>query len=114
MDALTARWIIRKSGKFGTAIIKSIMQGKDISETDYPALPAPIRLTTREKQVLERLNNFIQLKCEMQDIDPHLIGTTAEMKLLCRNLNNPGSPLPQRLTSGWRKSFLDEFFRQRF
>lgn len=104
----------KKSGKFGNAIIKSIMQGKDIAEADYPPLSGPIRLTAREKQVLERLNNFIQLKCEMQDIDPQLIGTTAEMKLLCRNLNNPGSPLPQRLTSGWRKIFLDEFFRQRF
>jgi ribonuclease D len=104
----------KKSATFGDAIIKTIIKGKDIAEADYPGFPGSIRLTAREKQVLERLNNFIQLKCEMQDIDPQLIGTTSEMKLLCRNLNNPGSPLPKRLTSGWRKSFLDEFFRQRF
>ncbi len=104
----------KKSAKFGEAIIKAIIKGTDTAEADYPSLSGSIRLTAREKQVLERLNNFIQLKCEMQDIDPQLIGTTSEMKLLCRNLNNPGSPLPKRLTSGWRKSFLDEFFRQRF
>lgn len=104
----------KKSTKFGNAIIKTILKGKDVGEADYPALSGSIRLTAREKQVLERLNNFIQLKCDMQDIDPQLIGTTSEMKLLCRNLNNPGSPLPKRLTSGWRKNFLDEFFRQRF
>jgi len=104
----------KKAAKFGTAIIKAVQHIKDLSEADYPAVVGPIRLTAHEKKVFERLNDFIQLKCEMQDIDPHLIGTTAEMKLLCRNLNNPGSPLPKRLTTGWRKSFLDEFFRQRF
>ncbi len=104
----------KKSGKFGDPIIKAILYVRDISEADYPAISGPIRLTAHEKKVFERLNNFIKLKCEMQDIDPQLIGTTAEMKLLCRNLNNPGSPLPKRLTTGWRKSFLDEFFRQRF
>jgi len=104
----------KKLHSFGVPIVKAVNKGASVTETDYPTISGPIRLTSGEKQVHERLSNFIQLKCEMQDIDPQLIGTTAELKLLCRNLNTPGSPLPERLTSGWRKSFLDEFFRQRF
>jgi hypothetical protein len=49
----------------------------------------------------------------MQGIDPQLIGTTSELKQLAININNPGSPLPEKLTGGWRKTFLEEFFRQR-
>ena len=103
----------KKLSIYGTSLLKLIDTGKKIQESDFPVISRSIRLTLREQQVHERLTAFIQLKCEMQDIDPQLIGTAAELKLLCRNLNNPGSPLPQRLTSGWRKSFLDEFFRQR-
>ncbi len=116
LEALELTGVVssKKINKFGSALIKAVAKGRDVSEADYPALPGSIRLAPRDKKVFERLNNFIQLKCDMQDIDPQLIGTTAELKLLCRNLNNPGSPLPQRLTAGWRRSFLEEFFRQRF
>jgi len=72
-----------------------------------------LRLNNREKTAYERLNSFVQLKCDMQGIDPQLIGTTSELKQLAININNPGSPLPEKLTGGWRKIFLEEFFRQR-
>ncbi|MBT8334380.1 MAG: HRDC domain-containing protein [Deltaproteobacteria bacterium] len=103
----------KKLQRFGEAIIKCITTGKSAAGDDRPEIRKPIRLNTREKQVFERLASFVQLKCDMQGIDPHLIGTTAELKQLARNLNSPGAPLPPRLTHGWRKMFLEEFFRQR-
>lgn len=116
LDTLEQTGLIssKKSNKFGTAIIKAVLRGKDVNEADFPDSPGSVRLKAGDKKVYERLNNFIQLKCEMQDIDPQLIATTAELKLLCLNLNNSGGRLPPRLTSGWRRSFLDEFFRRRF
>ena len=104
----------KKIASFGTSILKAVAVGAMVTAADQPRITRSIRLTSQEKRVHDRLTKYIALKCEMQDIDPQLIGTAAELKLLCRNLNSPGSPLPERLTSGWRKSFLDEFFRQRF
>ena len=104
----------KKFKQFGQSIITSIEKGLAVSQKNWPEISKPIRLTTREKRVFERLNDFVQLKCDMQGIDPQLIGTTAELKQLARNLDSPGSPLPERLTGGWRKQFLEEFFRQRF
>jgi len=104
----------KKQRQFGSSILEAILAGNAIPESDHPVIERPIRLNAREKRVFSRLTDFVQLKCDMQGIDTQLIGTTAELKQLSRNLNNPGSPLPKRLTDGWRRNFLEEFFRQRF
>jgi ribonuclease D len=103
----------KKIRRYGTPICKCIENGRSVKGNDRPELKRPIRLSTKEKEAYERLTSFVQLKCDMQGIDPQLIGTTAELRQLAKNLNIPGSPLPPRLTGGWRKGFLDEFFRQR-
>lgn len=103
----------KKFNRYDRAILKSIETGRSINPDEYPLPKRPLRLNNREKTAYERLNSFVQLKCDMQDIDPQLIGTTSELKQLAININNPGSPLPEKLTGGWRKTFLEEFFRQR-
>ena len=103
----------KKEKNYGQSILKAIKTGTGVTGDDRPTLPKLPRLKAKEKQLFERLVEFIKLKCDMQGIDPQLIGTTSELKQLARNLNNPGSSLPERLTGGWRKSFLEEFFRQR-
>ena len=116
LDTLEQTGLIssKKLNTFGKAIIKAVSRGLDVREADYPDRPGSVRLKASDRKVFERLNNFIQLKCDMQDIDPQLIATTSELKLLCLNLNSSRGHLPPRLTSGWRRSFLDEFFRRRF
>ena len=103
----------KKSKRHGQAILKAINNGKSIKGEDRPQITSTPRLKATEKLVFERLQEFVRLKCDMQGIDPQLIGTTTEFKQLAKNLNSQGSPLPQRLTKGWRKHFLEEFFRQR-
>jgi ribonuclease D len=103
----------RKLKQFGKSIITRTKQGLSAPDGAGPQIKKPVRLSVKEKGVYERLRSFVKLKCDMQGIDPFLIGTTAELKQLAKNLNDPGSPLPPRLTGGWRKTFLEEFFRQR-
>jgi len=115
LDALGQAGLLstRKLQRYGQSIISRTKRGLSAPDLACPELKKPIRLSSKEKTLYGRLSSFVQLKCDMQGIDPHLIGTTAELKQLAKNLNDPGSPLPQRLTSGWRKKFLEEYFRQR-
>lgn len=103
----------KKFKRYGQSIITRTKRGLATPGQDYPGVKRPVRLSTKEKAVFERLQNFIRLKCEMQGLDPHLVGSISELRQLAKNLNNPGSPLPPHLTYGWRKTFLEEFFRQR-
>jgi ribonuclease D len=103
----------KKLNRYDRAILKSIETGRSINPDEYPIPKRPLRLNNREKTAYDRLNSFVQLKCDMQGIDSQLIGSTSELKQLAININNPGSPLPEKLTGGWRKIFLEEFFRQR-
>jgi len=103
----------KKIKRYGSTIAKCVRTGKSAKPAECPEPIRPQRLNAREKAVYERLSSFVHLKCDMQGIDPQLIGNTAELKQLAKNLNTPGTPLPAKLTDGWRKKFLEEFFRQR-
>lgn len=103
----------KKLKRYGKTIIGCVQTGLSLKPEDRPHPKRILRLNAREKEVYQRLRSFVDLKCDMQGIDPHLIGTTSEFKQLAKNLDNPGSPLPEKMTGGWRKTFLEEFFRRR-
>jgi ribonuclease D len=103
----------KKFRRYDKAITGCVQAGLTAKTGSRPELKRPLRLNAREKAAYERLGHFVALKCEMQGIDPALIATTAELRQLAKNLHTPGSPLPEKLTGGWRKTFLEEFFRQR-
>ncbi|THB79785.1 MAG: ribonuclease D [Desulfobulbaceae bacterium] len=104
----------KKVDRYGTGLIKAIETGYQLKKEDLPSIHKSLRLKAPEKKVYDRLTEFIKLKCDLQDVDPQLVGTVTELKLLAKNINNPGSPLPPKLTQGWRRQFLEEFYRQRF
>ena len=80
----------------------------------YPEQKQPTRLNSSEKQTLENLNGLISLKCDLLGIAPSLIGNSSELKQLTKTLraNKPKEIEQLRQTSGWRKCFLEDFFRQ--
>jgi ribonuclease D len=103
----------KKLRRYDQKIINCIKTGLSVEAEDRPEPRRPLRLNAREKTAYERLSSFVALKCELQGLDPALIATTSELKQLAKNIDTPGSPLPEKLTGGWRKTFLEEFFRQR-
>lgn len=104
---------VRQLQRYGPSIITRTKRGLSAPDLVCPELKRQVHLNAKEKKVYELLKSFVQLKCDMQGIDTQLIGTTSELKQLAKNLNDPGSPLPHRLTGGWRKIFLEEYFRKR-
>jgi len=80
----------------------------------FPALERPIRLNQTDREGLEKLENLINLKAGLLGIAPGLIGNASELKLLITTLNAKKAAASQQLrqTEGWRKSFLEDFFRQ--
>jgi len=102
----------KKLKRYGPTILAAVEKGRTTDHDEMPERKRPLRLNQREQQAYERLTGFIQLKCELQGLDPQLIGSNAELKQLAKNLGTPGSPLPKRLTEGWRQTFLEEFYRR--
>ncbi|MBU1566421.1 MAG: ribonuclease D [Proteobacteria bacterium] len=102
---------ISKYGRTISAIIETTLsQPVDT----YPTLERPTRLSPSDKVGLEKLNNLINLKAGILGIAPGLIGNASELKLLITMLNAKRAEASQQLrqTDGWRKSFLEDFFRQ--
>lgn len=87
-----------------------------LDSTDKPKLPQHriLRLSTDEKNLLDRLHKLVNLKSEILGIDPVLIGNTNELKTVVKMLSRgKDQPIDQlRQTEGWRKSFLEDFFHQ--
>jgi len=102
---------IAKYGKAVNAIIEATLRQ---SIDTYPPLERPIRLSQTDRNALENLNNLINLKAGVLGIAPGLVGNAGELKLLVTTLNTSNHEAAQQLrqTEGWRKSFLDDFFRQ--
>ncbi len=100
-----------KYGKTITAIVETTLSQPVDS---YPALERPIRLSQTDREALEKLNNLIHLKAGVLGIAPGLIGNASELKMLVTTLNAKKTEASQQLrqTDGWRKSFLEDFFRQ--
>ena len=100
-----------KYGKIVAAIIETTL-GQPAAT--YPALERPTRLSQTDREALEKLNNLINLKAGLLGIAPGLLGNGSELKLLVTTLNAKNAAASQQLrqTDGWRKSFLEDFFRQ--
>ncbi|MDP3478811.1 MAG: HRDC domain-containing protein [Desulfoprunum sp.] len=99
-------------GKALQAIVENTLQNDPAT---YPPLHQTPRLTPREKETLQKLTGLITLKCELQGIDPALVGNSSELKTLVKILHGKTGDIPKQLrqTEGWRKSFLEDFFHQR-
>jgi len=102
---------VSKYGKTITAIVETTLEQP---ESTYPELHHFIRLTKNEKASMENLNKLITLKCELLGIAPGLLGNVSELKSLVKTINSAKKDIPEQLrqTDGWRKHFLEDFFRQ--
>ncbi len=102
------------STKYGQIIAAIIETTLNQTPDTYPTLEKPIRLSQNDRETLEKLNNLIHLKAGVLGIAPSLIGNTSELKLLTATLNDKKVNASHQLrqTEGWRKNFLEDFFRQ--
>ncbi|MFH0780770.1 MAG: ribonuclease D [Pseudomonadota bacterium] len=102
---------ISKYGKIIAAVIETTLSQP--ADT-YPSLERPTRLSQVDREALEKLNNLITLKAGLLGIAPGLIGNVAELKMLVTTFNDKKAETSHQLrqTDGWRKSFLEDFFRQ--
>ncbi len=100
-----------KYGKTVAAIVATTLTQQ---ESTYPEAPYIIRLGKNDKSSMEQLHNLIALKCELLGISPGLVGNVSELKRLVKTLNTTKNDEPEQLrqTDGWRKHFLEDFFRQ--
>ena len=100
--------------RYGDNIIAIINTTLQQPEDSFPNLQRHTRLSSSEQAAMEKLNNLIQLKAGLLGIAPGLVGNASELKLLVKMLNSGKSHQPRQLrqTEGWRKYFLEDFFRQ--
>jgi len=100
--------------KYAKTIVAITETTLDQKESSYPAPHYSIRLSKQEKTSMENLQNLITLKCELLGIAPSLIGNSSELKQLVKTLNSTKKNGPEQLrqTDGWRKHFLEDYFRQ--
>lgn len=100
--------------RYGDNIIAIIDTTLQQPEDSFPTLQRHTRLSSSEQEAMEKLNNLIQLKAGLLGIAPGLVGNASELKLLVKMLNSGKSHQPRQLrqTEGWRKYFLEDFFRQ--
>ena len=100
-----------KYGQTIAAIVETTTQQK---ESTYPDCHYSMRLSKNDKAGMEKLNRLIALKCELLGIDPCLVGNNSELKRLVKTINSVRHNEPEQLrqTDGWRKHFLEDYFRQ--
>lgn len=103
----------KKLKRYGHAIVTCFLAASATTSENLPETERPLRLTPKEKSVYERLVGYVHLKCDLQGLDPQLVGSATELRQLAKNLTSADIGLPPRLTGGWRKTFLEDFFRQR-
>ncbi len=97
--------------RWGTTLLKAVEAGLSCPAEHRPQTEESGRLNKKNLQLFERLNEFIQLKSNVQGIDPMLIGNSTELKQLVKIINNSCKSKMIRQMEGWRKSFLNDFFR---
>jgi ribonuclease D len=104
----------KATAKYGKNIIAIIETTIEQPDSTYPEQHGSIRLNDHEKLSLEKLTKLIVLKCDLLGIAPGLLGNGSELKLLVKTLNTSKAEDPKQLrqTDGWRKHFLEDFFRQ--
>jgi ribonuclease D len=96
---------------WGSQFIAAVHAGLACPENDQPEVERVVRLNKKNTQMLERLHEFIQLKSDVQGIDPTLIGNSTELKRLVKILNKSSKSEMVRQMDGWRNTFLNDFFR---
>lgn len=101
--------------RYGSAIIAVVEDVLAADVDHYPKVQRSIRLTERDKELLEKLQGFIELKSNLLGIDPALIGNMSELKMIARLMSQAKSEdmAELRQTEGWRKNFLEDFYRHR-
>ncbi len=103
----------RQLTRFGRPLLACMTAGVATGEDARPEPNRPLRLNGAQRAVYDRLLAYVRKTGESLGIDPQLVGTTAELKQLAKNLTAGDQPMPDRLAGGWRRSFLEEFLRQR-
>ena len=97
--------------RWGEHLLTAVQAGITLPENDRPKIDRSVRLNKVNAKMFERLNEFIQLKSNVQGIDPILIGNSSELKKLVKILNKSCKSQMVRQMEGWRKTFLKDFFR---
>lgn len=99
----------KKIKLYGEPVISCINSGLSKDDAALPSPKRPIRLNASEKAMYERFTSHLNAKCSRLGIDTHLVGTSSQFKQLVKGLKSDRFAIPQRLNSGWRKTFLEEF-----
>jgi len=102
----------RAATHFGDKIMGAIKRGLTSKEQPGDPTRKTLRLSKKDKETLARLNQLVQVKSEVQGIDPTIIGNGQEFKYLVKILNKSCESKMLRQMEGWRKKFLEDFFRQ--
>lgn len=97
--------------RWGSNIISAVHKGFNIPKSLRPTLDPSIRLNKKTTEILQKLNEFIQLKSKVQGIDHTLVGNGSELKKLVKSLNSSNKSPNLRQMNGWRKIFLEDFLR---
>ena len=100
--------------KYGITLTAIVATSLAQQESTYPELHHSIRLSKNDSNSMEKLTKLITLKSELLGIAPGLVGNVSELKRLVKTLNTTQTNEPEQLrqTDGWRKHFLEDFFRQ--
>ena len=100
--------------RYGKQLLPLITSAVEFPENIAVPEQRILRLSSNEKNLLDRLHKLIELKCGILGIDPALVGNSNELKTIVKILgsesNQPTDMLRQ--TEGWRKSLLEDFFHQ--
>ncbi len=114
MEELTKLEILssKKMNRYGETLVKTAQAALSLDEDQLPESNRRIRLNSKEKAVYDRLAGYLDSTCRARGIDPQMVGNNADLKLLIKNRGSNKRPLPEKLTEGWRKELLKEFFQQ--
>ncbi len=102
----------RAAERYGAKIVAAVKCGLGSKQEIQAPIAKTIKLTKKDKETLARLNQLVQVKSEVQGIDPAIVGNGLEFKLLVKILNQSCESKMLRQMEGWRKTFLKDFFRQ--
>lgn len=97
--------------RWGAKLLAAVQAGLDCPEDNRPRVERSVRLNKKNTILLDHLNEFIHLKSSVQGVDPMLIGNSSELKKLAKILSKSCASQLVRQMHGWRKTFLDDFFR---
>ncbi len=100
--------------RYGADVAAIVKKTLSQNEKSFPHQQHSSKLNITQKESLKNLTSLISLKCDLLGIDPSLVGSNSELKQLITILNTKqnGSTTQLKQTEGWRKSLLEDFFKQ--